>query len=235
MQYISSLTNLVLCGNFLEELPSDSFTALKSLKHLDISRNLLHTTAKVWFPTTLHELDLSHNRISSSQWLYTNGVVDLRALRVLRLNHNSLDLPPFSRTLRVANGFTMEIEPSCFNLEVLDLSFNHLSYFDDCVKLRDGKRMVSGMSSLRFLNLAFNELKDIKAIDFLQRTERLPALQQICLEGNAIMLAKGQRLGVGSEWSDLKESEYIEDIILKAHKEAEVIVFPQVHRVEDKR
>ncbi|XP_072104433.1 toll-like receptor 5b isoform X1 [Mobula birostris] len=62
---LSNLTELLLQGNYLAELPQGVFSGLVSLKRLNLSLNSLTQLSHDLFPSNLEILDLSSNRLIS--------------------------------------------------------------------------------------------------------------------------------------------------------------------------
>ncbi|KAM6158082.1 transforming growth factor beta activator LRRC32 [Rhynchocyon petersi] len=151
----SQLLNLDLSYNEIEQIPEGFLEPLTSLRFLNLSRNCLRAFKAQGTGSLpcLVLMDLSHNALEAME-LGTQG---LGALRTLLLQANALrDLPPYT----FAN---------LASLQSLNLQGNRVSpcggpgepTLPGCVAF-------SGMSSLRILNLADNEIEKLHAGAFLQ-------------------------------------------------------------------
>lgn len=131
------IVKLVACNLRLSDLP-ESITALRSLKHLDLSRNAL-----TWLPSTLHRLtkletlDLSRNCLDSLPF----GVEKLRNLQELYASHNNIcwvseDVDEFGDAFQTLDLYRNRLDldgaipMSGMSLERLDLGDNRLSLSD---------------------------------------------------------------------------------------------------------
>ncbi|KAM9767792.1 transforming growth factor beta activator LRRC32 isoform 1-T4 [Dama dama] len=153
-QPLSQLLNLDLSYNEIELVPEGFLEPLTSLRSLNLSRNCLRAfeARPVGSLPCLTLLDISHNALETLEL----GARALGSLRTLLLQDNALrDLPPYTFA-------------SLASLQRLNLQGNR---FSPCGGPAEpgpsGCVAFSGISSLRVLNLADNEMQILRAGAFL--------------------------------------------------------------------
>lgn len=152
-QPLSQLLNLDLSYNEIELIPEGFLEPLTSLRSLNLSRNCLRNfEARPSSLPCLTLLDVSHNALETLDL----GSRALGSLRTLLLQDNALwDLPPYTFT-------------SLASLQRLNLQGNRLSPCGGPAEPGpSGCVAFSGISSLRVLNLADNEMEILRAGAFL--------------------------------------------------------------------
>ncbi|XP_076992712.1 toll-like receptor 10 [Tamandua tetradactyla] len=142
------LETLILKGNKLETLSLvSSFANSTSLKHLDLSQNLLQhkNNENCSWPETLVTMNLSSNNFADSVFTCLP-----RSVQILDLNNNKIQTVPkeivhmkYLRELNVAFNFLTDF-PGCGNfrkLSVLNIEMNlilspSLGFFQSCQEIR---------------------------------------------------------------------------------------------------
>ncbi|GFO41105.1 toll-like receptor f [Plakobranchus ocellatus] len=156
-------TQVYLQGNSISSVPCSSFTDLKYLEIVDLSRNTLDSLAGCSFAnlTTLQQLRLSACHLSS----LPAGVFDsLQSLIELDLSVNSIS----------------HIERDFF---VRAAKLKHLNlYGNDLTKLRN--RTFVGLKSLKFLTLQSNKLRYLPETFEAGAFIGLDALETLHIQGN---------------------------------------------------
>ncbi|XP_065739011.1 transforming growth factor beta activator LRRC32 [Phocoena phocoena] len=153
-QPLSQLLNLDLSYNEIELVPEGFLEHLTSLRFLNLSRNCLRAfeARRVGSLPCLALLDMSHNALETLEL----GARALGSLQTLLLQDNALrDLPPYTFA-------------GLASLQRLNLQGNRVS---PCGGPGEpgpaGCVAFSGVSSLRVLNLADNEMETLRAGAFL--------------------------------------------------------------------
>ncbi|KAM8952431.1 trophoblast glycoprotein [Pelodytes ibericus] len=150
-QRLLDLTNLSLSGNHLEELGDNVFSYLPSLRHLDLSNNVLESISNFSFQgsenrsSPLQELNLS-NSFNNESLIFQLGTTIQRGALI---NLRKLDLSGNNMIYLPVGTFS-----SMPNLKHLDLSNNSL------VGLKAG--IFTNLSQLETLDLSNNALKCLK-------------------------------------------------------------------------
>ena len=146
------LQSLLLANNTLSVLDPDLLTGQKQLELLDLSGNLLASSALSPLLTrdmfSLLELDLSGNLLDS---LRPDFLLTLPNIQKLRLAANRLS--------------SLQLSPSLFQLRELDLSHNKL------VKIEADN--FNGLESLTHLSLAANQIQTIHSATFRNASQIL--------------------------------------------------------------
>lgn len=137
----NSLVSMDLSLNRLEKLDEECFRHLKSLRHLNLSKNQLKNVNLFSFSTdahTLSTLDLSHNLITdqSMEFLLFSSFVNLK-----QLNMN------FNRLQTMSSHLLLNL----YNLEYLHLNHNNLKSFDLFLDNANANN-----ERLRLIDLSFN-------------------------------------------------------------------------------
>lgn len=147
----SSLTELNLDSNNLENVPSESLVNLKRLKKLTLSQNRIKTLQAngfFKFSSLLHTLDLSYNHLAEVSPDAFNGPVQ-NSLKSVRIQNNELKWSHFINLL-----FNLR------QLQDLNVDFNKLSVvdFDFSGQIYDGHNDTNLRLSLVSLSLQGNGL-----------------------------------------------------------------------------
>ena len=145
--YLSNLKRLDISSNQLKEIPIFIYN-LQRLEQLDIGNNrVVELQPDIQQLTELVSLDISENRLSC----FPSHIDKLIHLRALRLYSNRLiELPD---TLCMLNA-----------LEELDVANNKLSFLPSLI----------GLSSLKCLDVSFNQLRNIPdSLSYLSKLRRL--------------------------------------------------------------
>ncbi|NXS27482.1 TLR2 protein, partial [Pomatostomus ruficeps] len=179
--WLGTLEELAVTGSRITSLPCAIGRVFRALRSLDLAQNSLAdgSLAPAFcqgdFPQ-LQELSLRHNKLRSYASV-CKGVEPLQELRLLDLSHNELTAEPSSScrwraSLRHLNLSSTGLEevptPLPPNLEVLDMSHNHLHAAD------------ISLSSLKKLFLNHNLLQAIPSI------RNFPMLDTLHLDNNSI-------------------------------------------------
>ena len=146
------LQTLLLANNTLSSLDLNLLTGQKQLELLDLSGNLLPSSALSPSLTrdmfSLLHLDLSHNMIDNLRPEFLETLPNLQKLRVASNKLSSLSL-----------------SPSLFQLRELDLSDNKLVKIDS--------DNLAGLESLTHLSLAANQIQTIHSATFRNASQIL--------------------------------------------------------------
>ena len=158
----TSLINVTWVNSGIEQLGPETFSSLKKLQVLDLSRNKLHAMHwRCFHPLPeLKLLNLSHNKL---QDLPENIFEGLEELEELSLSHNELHVIPF------------QMFASLKRLQLLDLSYNTIALLPDDSFLPNqniinlflqgnlltdlSSHSFSGLSNLKTLDLSNNSLR----------------------------------------------------------------------------
>lgn len=181
IEQLSNLTNLVLHGNKLKELPA-SIGKLKKLKLLDVSRNEIESLPNELSQLTdLQSLLLSGNKLES----LPEDLSLLCGLLVVKIDHNNFSVFPASLlnednpkvALTEIHGQANKITsiPSAINrlvaLKLLDLRDNQLTVIPgelgDCTKLKDVLLNGNKLTDRRFLKLV-EQNKTKQVMDYIR-------------------------------------------------------------------
>lgn len=167
------LENLSLQNNSLRIISQDIFKGLDHLRYLNLSHNSLTSSAALSSLTQIEILDISHNRLTE---LDVKLFSKFSALRELFLGNNLI------------HTIQMDSSKLGINLQVVDLSYNKLSYlgkiFEEASKLKvlkvdnnmiqDLESFVLTCESLIEVSLHQNQL--ITVPKFLKECKQLQAL-----------------------------------------------------------
>lgn len=176
------LRSVILSGNFLINIPKDTFTKLPGLRFLYLAQNLLRSAAvHLSDNNELRVLDLSYNQMAD---LKATDLANLKQLKRLNLNKMSL----------------RNIETDSFsqlrNLVKLDLSDNKIkaipgNSFEKLIQLNE---LRLSKNKLEKLELNFNEGNNLQLLDVSNNhivdidneLLRLKKLSKLDLSGNTI-------------------------------------------------
>ncbi|XP_061614824.1 toll-like receptor 22 [Phyllopteryx taeniolatus] len=191
LRLCSSVTNLDLADNRIQNMFNDSFRALQGLKRLTLSRNRLALVPPaVRNLTRLLELDLSSNNISS---LGCQDFAELGNLRVLGLDQNSI------------STVNQCVFKDLTKLEVLKLQINQITDLNSAFKIY--------LPNLRQLKLDQNKLTAIRLGDF----EGLRSIQNLSMQRNQLRkLENGSFVGLTMLTDILLQSNEIQETDITA-------------------
>ncbi|XP_075058793.1 trophoblast glycoprotein [Mixophyes fleayi] len=150
-QTLADLSNLSLSGNRLQVLGSNVFRNIPSLRHLDLSNNMLENISSLFFQvggnrsSPIQELNLSNSLYNESIIFLLAGSLQSGSLS----NLQSLDLSGNNLMYFPTTMFT-----SLPSLKHLDLSNNSLLSF------KDGT--FTNLSHLETLDLRYNSIKNLR-------------------------------------------------------------------------
>ncbi|XP_038211605.1 slit homolog 3 protein-like [Zerene cesonia] len=195
MDDLIKLKYLLINKNIIGSIKKDDFHGLHVLQFLDVSHNNISQIESYSFKDMdqLNSFDISKNLLANT--LQDNAFYGLKSLPVLEISYSSLNIIQNNsfngmfnlHTLNISHGAITEITYNALintdNINVLDLSFNMLKYFDlnttALVKLRDlylhhnlissiSHNTFAGMPLLTRINLSFNYIKQLQDIVFLR-------------------------------------------------------------------
>lgn len=148
-----NVTHLIADRNQITEIPSHIFFNANRLEFLDFSQNRIRTIHKSAFEgaNNLKILNLSQNAIAA---LEENLFENLEMLKLLNVSHNNIS--------------QIDLTSLSASLVVLDLSNNNLSNLE---------RVFEKTTKLKYLNLAFNPIGNLKIETFAY----MPDLQHLIL------------------------------------------------------
>ena len=137
-QKLGAVSMLRLAGNRISEV-GQLFMAVKTLRHLDLSRNQIYHFDLGMIPRKLRRLDLGFNNLSAlDNYFHLENFIDLE---VLNLTSNAITLlttsvvPAQLRRLILSHNSIATMDSDVFNnrtgLEFVDLSWNRLSFLSD--------------------------------------------------------------------------------------------------------
>lgn len=169
----TNIKTINLSKNVLTTIPESLFVGLSQLKTLDLSHNQIQKLEKGSFASlrSVENLYLQNNNIFD---LNKELFDDLVELRVLRLDYNQIvTLPNFiyQRNLQALNAShnrisfkenLLGVSPlnRCTDLEIVDLSYNEISTFEE--------DFMNILVKLKLLDLSFNNIERI-SVNLLQR------------------------------------------------------------------
>ncbi|XP_054267240.1 leucine-rich repeat-containing protein 23-like [Macrosteles quadrilineatus] len=158
------LTHVNLCCNEIKEIGTGNIAAFWSLKHLDLSYNLIEKIEGLEGLRYLKHLNLSHNYIQQVENLHCPS------LQELNLSYNRIT--------------DIDNEDKCMgsleNLRELDLAHNNLTSLHNLENLK----------SLKSLNVSENKIKDFNEI---YKLDGLKKLREIKMRGNGVCARQGYR------------------------------------------
>ena len=164
-QKLDTIETINLSNNNLWSLPINTLCNLTKIRKLNISRNHLLNTADLGLSfmggcqVPLHELDISHNHISSLGSGDLHQVKDLVKLdvsanRLKIIDENVLETLPYLEELNLADNQLSALPPTVFNksqsLHKLMLQNNSLTMLTS--------QLFSGLTNLTVLNLSRNAI-----------------------------------------------------------------------------
>ncbi|VBB33867.1 unnamed protein product, partial [Acanthocheilonema viteae] len=169
--------------NFILYLPQRIFMSSSKLKNLYVNNNKIERLPDVIENCSLEVLSLHNNCIDA---LPNELLKSANKLKNLNVSHNQLKRLPTANTmldqnrlqfLRAAKNFLDEsvinVVVSCRRLRLLDLSYNHLQFFDDSCLNR--------LVALEEVNLSANHLTSVST-----SLAQLPNLQILRIHSNNI-------------------------------------------------
>ncbi|KAK5649920.1 hypothetical protein RI129_000949 [Pyrocoelia pectoralis] len=225
------VTRLVIAKNVVRELPPATFQYFQQLRYLDLTRNLittLNSDAFVGIETTLKELHLSQNKISSM----SDSPLILSKLEVFDISNNQLsDLPKSTFTLMATlktlnmsrSGRSIQIPDDLFHtlteIESIDLSYIGLksitsNIFSKSTHLQNiylnnndiseiVENVFYNLQNLTEIDLSHNNISSIKQGAFVN----VMNLQKLSLKGNQLNSFKGEFFNTGTSLEILDISE----------------------------
>jgi Leucine-rich repeat (LRR) protein len=143
----SSLIELNLASNMLEQVPSDAIAVFRKLKRLNLAQNrikLLHPNSFFNLKSPLLSLDLSYNFIRDIDLSAFNGQIQ-NNLKSLSIQNNELNWPNFIYLL-----FNL------YQLNELNVDFNKLSSAYSSNGKNEGSKSI--LNSGQFINLKLTHL-----------------------------------------------------------------------------
>ncbi|NWI85386.1 TLR2 protein, partial [Pitta sordida] len=201
--WLATLQNLSVTGSHVTSLPCAIGRVFRALHSLDLAQNslgdgsLAPSFCQGAFPQ-LQVLSLQHNNLTSYHSV-CESVQLLRELQALNLSQNTLMADPSSScqwpaSLRIFNlsntGLDKVLTPLPANLEVLDMSYNHLHAVD------------ISLSSLRKLFLSQNLLQAVPSI------RNYPVLDTLHLDNNSI---------TELSWDEVKLLGRLQDVVVASN------------------
>ncbi|XP_067632753.1 uncharacterized protein Gp150 [Eurosta solidaginis] len=171
---MTGLTNLNLKGNGITKIQADSFLALKSLRHIDLSINDLDQVSSMLFykNSELDVIRLNDNpRLSqlptdgfrSHNGVFTVYFLDISNCAIGALGHKTFSTMPHLATLKLAwnniNNLERDTFTSLTKLTELDLSNNLIARLDELVFMNNNE--------LAKLNLAGNPIRKLSVRLFM--------------------------------------------------------------------
>ncbi|XVE98439.1 hypothetical protein REPUB_Repub03eG0106600 [Reevesia pubescens] len=184
-----NLEILVLYDNFFDDsiLSSSKLNSLTNLKILDLSFNSIESLRyfqgkKTQLMSNLEVLDLSYNALKNDDLAFLSGLSNLKSLNI--------------RDNQLQGSIDIKVLNTLSKLKKLDMSYNKIQSLQSS---RDGERqlkllnleeldvsgnsfnnsilaLLSGLSNLKYLNIAYNHLEgsiNIKELDALSNLEEL--------------------------------------------------------------
>ncbi|KAJ0177709.1 hypothetical protein K1T71_006582 [Dendrolimus kikuchii] len=227
------VTSLVLSRNVIRELPSEAFGHFKSLKHLDLSGNLLNSIAAEVFTgleQSLQFLSMSQNRIlgfSGEQLKFVSlWYLDLSDNQISSIPAEAFETIPSLTHLNISHNSHMSVLPQNVfqhNQGLLSIDISHvglkalpvnlfsknlnLEFIDLSNNLLQeiSENSFKNLRNLTHLDLSYNNIDTIRTPSFIN----VMSIQYLSLKGNQLNAFKGEFFNTGTslEVIDLSDNQ----------------------------
>lgn len=150
MTFLHSVRYLDLSQNQITSIQAEAFAGLTNLETLNLTQNQLSLNLNLDVfkgASKLLDLDISHNNLTSVDFMFAHSTLDL--VKTLRLDHNPIDT--------VTDMTNKDFNTSSPALETLVLSF--------CRIRNISKYAFKGLMSLRNIDLSNNLVEEIEPLE----------------------------------------------------------------------